>query len=139
MGLQPIGFLSGTLLIIGLLIAIVFAVSGVLGTKNTGSMRRSLIGLVFALIIAAITLAVALFVPECLLLSMLVVIMGLMVSWQGLFTTPISKPGSTRGRAFYVFAHALGGQTGIHVMYVAIGLLLILCGLIGLLNYFGLY
>lgn len=139
MNLPPLGPASSCFLVAGLLMAAIIMLAGVLAVKDTGLSRVSVIILSFGLVVAAIVVLIAFWVPERLLLSVILMLFGLTGVVVGLSATTIPEPKGMRAHGVYALGRAIGGQAGVHVVSIAAGLLFLLCGLMGLLTYLGLF
>lgn len=133
----PLDFVQTIVLVIGLAIAAILVVYGVLAAVDTHNLKATIVVFGIALAVSAGTVAIALFIPGRLLASATCILAGIFEIGLGLSTAYISKPSGVRSRGLYTLANTIGGQGCVHVLYIFLGLLLLGLGLLGLFAFFG--
>jgi hypothetical protein len=133
---------SSLILIMGLFVGAIMIVVAIPVSQDVGIGKATFTVIAMGLSVIAASLVVA-FIIERFMLGRLVLSIGFMLgggflTWVGSTEDYISPPRGGRGRSLYNLANAVGGMTGVKIVYVLGGVLLILLGLLGLMAYFSL-
>lgn len=135
---QSISCISGTLLIGGLFVAATVIDTAAMAVKDFRAKRGTANMLSLAFIAIAITMAIPFWVPDHLLLSLALILVGLIGIVAGAAAPlPLLLRGLRGGIGKYL-ASVVRAEIGVRALDITVGVVVFASGMLGLLTYFGL-